>query len=120
MFSMNYCLILYACLICLIDGGLPPEEGVCKSDADCATEECCVGIDRKRFIFSHPTSGICRPLRYQGHACHVFATLDPSNHNLHVNYCPCSDGLECRGTSVDKLNSSNIIHHDPKCLPKQL
>ena len=30
---------------------------------------------------------------------------------------PCADGLECRGTTVDASNASNVVHHDPKCLP---
>ncbi|KAH3820151.1 uncharacterized protein LOC127881915 [Dreissena polymorpha] len=112
-------LVLLHVLIGTVECSIEPEEGQCRSDADCTEEECCVGLDRRRFIFSHATTGTCRSLRYQGFSCHVFLSTNPGNSNLHVTYCPCAEGLECRGTSVDKLNASHIIHHDPKCLPKE-
>lgn len=95
------------------------ETAVCRSDAECGPDECCVGLDRRRrFVLTRPTSGICRPMRFQGQACHVFFQLDPFNPNLHVHYCPCDTGLECRGTTIDGANSTQAVHHNPKCLPK--
>ncbi|KAL4226544.1 hypothetical protein ACF0H5_014529 [Mactra antiquata] len=122
---MSSSIVWLLCFVCVclsiihaVDGSLPPEEGVCKSDADCGAQECCVGLDRRRFIFTHPTSGICRSLRYNGFACHVFIDRDPGNQQLHVHYCPCAEGLECRGTSTDVV-TNQTVHHDPRCLPKQ-
>ncbi|XP_052779033.1 prokineticin Bm8-d-like [Mya arenaria] len=118
--SLKWLLLLGLCVLLVhVQCALPPEEGVCTSDTDCAAEECCVGTARRRFIFFNPTKGICRPLRFQGFSCHVFLTTETHNHGLHVDYCPCDEGLECRGTTVDALNPNNVIHHDPKCLPKE-
>ncbi|KAK3605835.1 hypothetical protein CHS0354_002472 [Potamilus streckersoni] len=91
----------------------------CKSSVDCGDTECCVAMDKRmrRFLFS--LSGNCRPRRYQGQACHVFITKDPFNPNFYLNYCPCEEGLECRGTIIDGANGPHAVHHDPKCLPIQ-
>lgn len=89
----------------------------CTSSADCGDTECCVAEDRRmrRFLFG-PSKGTCHARRYQGQTCHVFLIHDFGNPNMYMNYCPCEEGLTCRGETVD-IHGSQHVHHNPKCIP---
>ncbi|KAJ8301976.1 hypothetical protein KUTeg_020963 [Tegillarca granosa] len=93
------------------------QDKVCTSQDDCDETHCCATLETKRaghlkrFIFGSSKS-VCKPRRYQGQACHVYLNHDFSNPDIFLDYCPCEEGLECRGTTID-----GQIHHNPKCLP---
>lgn len=69
----------------------------------------------RRFIFGSST-GSCHARRYQGQACHVFLVHEFGNPNMYMNYCPCEEGLVCRGETVD-VHGTQHVHHNPKCIP---
>ncbi|XP_041348494.1 uncharacterized protein LOC121368044 [Gigantopelta aegis] len=103
--------------------------GVCRKDGDCGEGYCCVSHAmgfKRRFIFldgsssffGHHDTGRCEPERKENESCYVFMVHDIFNPNLEEGYCPCMAGLECRGETVEEIGGS-IIHHNPKCQPKQ-
>ncbi|KAL3858504.1 hypothetical protein ACJMK2_013090 [Sinanodonta woodiana] len=68
----------------------------CDSNADCASDECCVTnaqLDGKRFL---STLGTCQKLGTESSRCLVSSHLTPSSGMYYV--CPCASGFKCHGT----------------------
>lgn len=55
---------------------------------------------------------------FQNETCLPFMTHDIFNHELYESYCPCEQGLECRGVTVDEAEHS-VVHHNPRCQPPE-
>ncbi|XP_069141287.1 uncharacterized protein [Argopecten irradians] len=102
--------------------------GVCSHQSDCAKDLCCVhggfGIGKKKRFFLDGTGGtifgndhdhgVCHPARVLNETCMPFLSHDIFNHELYQTYCPCEQGLECRGEQVDE-GPHSISHKNPKC-----
>lgn len=100
--------------------------GTCSHQSDCEDSLCCVhssfiGKRRKRLfldgLFNHD-HGTCKPHRKLNETCLPFMTHDIFNHELYESYCPCEQGLECRGVTVDEAEHS-VVHHNPRCQPPE-
>ncbi|XP_052676768.1 uncharacterized protein LOC128158100 [Crassostrea angulata] len=96
----------------------------CSHQSDCEDSLCCVHssfIGKRRkllFLDGRFFAGTCKPHRKLSETCLPFMTYDILNHDLYESYCPCEQGLECRGVTVDEAEHS-VVHHNPRCQPPE-